>query len=629
MTLSADVVVEDLGDGQIEIIFTRTYAEEAGMYVIGSFNGWAEPGTPMELNYDGMWELRIPAGPLDEISYKFFFEGIYYSDPNAPEQVEDGFGGTNGFISVENILIQQKVAAGEISEEEAEELVRKKLYFSTLTYLESETAFDVADGDFSAETSKLNVKSTWIFTGDLISGMPGYLEITFVDGSTTLWERDITTFADGLEALASGLLFTPAFYLSESNRPVLEEFSFGFDTPWVNYYTGYGNSKIPGRESILWETIDGDGVNAQSGYALFELGDALQEIGPVTIEAGLLPNKSKNNFYGLQSWLTVGISMVTADIQYNFQSGTTDEPFYLVSNIPRQDIIAGIGVDLAPVFIGAQVLYPRYLAGGAVEALPIKEKLGAELQAKLELEDLVSLKLGLKYRGGAASQMIMANNDSVLGLEETMTGYLNVEATIGSFSPRLDAGAVLATVDTSTSNIALTFSPGLGYTLMDEELTLLHADTYAAMSFDTKPAVSEDAFAVISAGLMLETEAIPLELIESIQADIGLDFTDVDTTFYTLLTETKMFSDISIQAGFGLRNGLADANAFGFVLGASWLTPLESIKTPIVYANFTYNLDPYDSEAGYSYAMAGSIPSGGVSTSDGLAAFRFGINWEY
>jgi hypothetical protein len=652
--LTADVGLFDLGDGTVEITFTRPASDEAEMFVIGSFNEWAEPGTPMEINQDGLWELRIYAGTSDEIQYKFFSEGIYYGDANAPETRDDGFGGTNGFISVPNLLIEQKVASGEITAEEAESLVRKKLYFSMLTYFESETLINTENGAFQADSTGINAVSRWKFAGDLLSGMPGYIELTFVDGSNTLWERGGITFADGLESMVSGLLFTPAYYLGAGSRPALAEFSFGFDTPWVNYYTGYGDAEIPGRNSILWPTIafdtsdlpttlfwdarkdysDTPGIlPANSGYALITLGDSLREIGPLRLDIGLLPNKSINNFYGIQSWVQLGYGPVTVDFQYNMRSSTTDEPYFILEDIPRQDIIGGLGFEMGPLFIGAQAVYPMYVKGGPTDMLPLEDKLGAEVRASYEMESLFAVTVGAKYRGGLAAQMIMADNDVVLGPEESISAYLSASATFADFiTPRLNTMAILSSKDTTASPMVLGISPGIGVELNSQEESgglALTADAYADLMYVNIPMTSESEFELLAIGVMAETGTLVPGIIEGLRADLGLDFSDPDTDLYSILAEVAMPADISIQAGAALRSGLADSNAFGMVLGASWMIPAESIKTPVLYANFSYNIDPYDDETRYAYDLNDSIPVGGVNNSDGEAAIRFGIHWEY
>lgn len=70
--------------------------------VIGDFNDWDSKGVelkPVE-GRDGMWEteLQLPPGAY---AYNFLVDGdVLVPDPNSPNQMPDGFGGTNSILLV-------------------------------------------------------------------------------------------------------------------------------------------------------------------------------------------------------------------------------------------------------------------------------------------------------------------------------------------------------------------------------------------------------------------------------------------------------------------------------------------------------------------------------------------------
>ena len=84
---------------QVKIFFYYPGAHKVS--VTGDFNGWNADGEPMQAGgKPGMWatELRLPPGVY---SYNFIVDGeILLPDPNAPNQMPDGYGGTNSILLV-------------------------------------------------------------------------------------------------------------------------------------------------------------------------------------------------------------------------------------------------------------------------------------------------------------------------------------------------------------------------------------------------------------------------------------------------------------------------------------------------------------------------------------------------
>ncbi len=77
------------------------YPPAAKVAVTGDFNGWNPEGVLLKsTGKPGLWEttLRLPPGAY---SYNFIVDGnILLPDPNAPDQMPDGYGGTNSILLV-------------------------------------------------------------------------------------------------------------------------------------------------------------------------------------------------------------------------------------------------------------------------------------------------------------------------------------------------------------------------------------------------------------------------------------------------------------------------------------------------------------------------------------------------
>ena len=84
---------------QVKIFFYYPPARQVA--VTGDFNDWNVDGVPMQAaGKPGMWttELRLPPGVY---SYNFIVDGeILLPDPDAPNQMPDGYGGTNSILLV-------------------------------------------------------------------------------------------------------------------------------------------------------------------------------------------------------------------------------------------------------------------------------------------------------------------------------------------------------------------------------------------------------------------------------------------------------------------------------------------------------------------------------------------------
>ncbi|MBN2616702.1 MAG: glycogen-binding domain-containing protein [Spirochaetales bacterium] len=609
----SEIKVKALNDGQAEITFLYEDSESPEMNVIGSFCDWSAPGLPMTKNSDGIWEYKLLTFPDDEIVYKFYIDGNYISDPQAPAQKDDGYAGMNGLIIVADLLAATPLSTDVTTAPVVK--TREKSTFSTTTYIESDTSFTTVDSKHDAVDSSINAKSIWKFKGDIVANMPAYMELTFFDGSASIWnDANDLEITDGLETLASGFIFNPVYYLGDSKRPALDKFTFGFDTKYIAYESGYGNSTIPKYSSIIWESIKEDETIADDGYSKFSTSQSIESIG-LDINAGIIPNKSLSDFYSLFSYLNASIGSLEADIEYEMKSSTTDSFQDVFTDITRQDLILGVGYKLNSLMIKVQTLSSTFLETSPLMDRPFEDRLGVEGSVEYSEDDLYSFVLGYKLRGYAA-QFLYANTDDILGLQDTQTVYLNSSYTINeSITPKLNMSFEMADENPADSNIKMNFVPGAKFILPQIAGLTIDGDIYADISINSKP--EEDETPVILVGAKFNSGDYTL--------NYGLDRSNSDIMFNTLLLEVKLPQNLTTEVGIGIRSGSDIDYPFGFSIGTKWEIPSAKSQKPHLYANYVYNIDPYltgtDSADLSDYRLS--------NNSEGEAAFRFGIVWDY
>lgn len=84
---------------EVRIYFYYPPAQKVA--VTGDFNDWDRDGVPLKrAGKPGLWETRLRLKP-GAYSYNFIVDGeVLVPDPNAPDQMPDGYGGTNSILLV-------------------------------------------------------------------------------------------------------------------------------------------------------------------------------------------------------------------------------------------------------------------------------------------------------------------------------------------------------------------------------------------------------------------------------------------------------------------------------------------------------------------------------------------------
>jgi hypothetical protein len=96
MVSAASAGVEKVSNG---VKFTYYDPDAGTVYVAGSFNGWNTNATPLVRDEEGNWSAVVSLG-RGEHTYKFVVDGGWITDPDNPSTKDDGYGGVNSVIEV-------------------------------------------------------------------------------------------------------------------------------------------------------------------------------------------------------------------------------------------------------------------------------------------------------------------------------------------------------------------------------------------------------------------------------------------------------------------------------------------------------------------------------------------------
>ncbi|MEI6385566.1 MAG: glycogen-binding domain-containing protein [Spirochaetota bacterium] len=625
---AADVAIKDLGGGAVEITFSYKDDVASEMGVIGSFDNWTVPGEAMAKNAAGLWEFKLKALATDELQYKFYSKGTWIFDFKAPDKKDDGFGGNNGLIVVADVLAGTgNKASGAVA---ATGPVRKKVTFGTITWLESASSFSSAGKTFAPIGTAINARSTLMFYGDMVPNMPGRFELTYFNGSFPIYTASSLDAKTGLQNLGAALIFNPFYQLGGNAKPVIDKFVFGATSPGLVFETGMGNAYVPLHSSILWTTVQ-DYLISGSGYSSFRLGAALKQFGDLAFDAAFVPNKSLDGYYGYYSFARATLGGLTAELQYDLKSSATSDALAIFQNIPRQDLILGFADYLDQISIEGQVLLSSYLPGGAIDTRPVTDKLALGLKlGYVDFFEVYRFDVSYRYRGFAA-QMLYADNATVLGNAETQAVKFDGSLKLGHWvTAKLGTEAEFSTSATSNGNIAVSLIPGTALDFSIPARRTLIADLYGAVSVNTKPSVGTGMIALTKAAAKVEVGDVLPGLVEAVDFWYGLD--RGTTMFNSLLVEAKLVQGLKAQLACGLRTGTGISSPYGAAIGASWSTPAPQAKSPLLYAQLGWNLNPWDAIVKGSYDFNDSwryLPDGGISKADGSSSLRLGVSWNF
>ena len=167
-------------------------------------------------------------------------------------------------------------------------------------------------------------------------------------------------------------------------------------------------------------------------------------------------------------------------------------------------------------------------------------------------------------------------------------------------------------------------------------------DGYARLGYYTEEAdavtgvFGKSQFYLESVGLKY-TMDFSNDIVKSVEAIYGLDNTNSDFFYNTLLSNWKLADDYTVQLGAAVRTKNADSTSsipyspFGFYVGAH--KKLSVLAKPTAYLQFMYGMDPYakfgDGPTGYRMdASSPYITKDGVTDYANNYAVRLGLQWD-
>ena len=759
--LFADITAKKLDDGSVEATFFYGNPRATEVVIAGDFTNWQEGALPMEKGEKGFTLTKVfPKGTT--VKYKFIVDGSWTTDLKAPDFVDDGFGGKNSLGELDSL-----VGGGDSAVKKA------NIKFMTWTMLGSQAKFltqgvnDKTKKGMDLNDVTVGAKSYAKFSGNVTPEMPVYVELavaeTELDDTLTidknsskpikLYEKDsFGNVKKTFRQSASGLASSPLAWFSNSTdnyeskdkgpgtNPYLGHLKFGFETPWVNYNTGFNYAKQDKRAKILWTTIDGNwdaGYEHTGGFASFSTGIKAQELladKGIKLDAGFVPNKSadrKGTKYGYIGWL--GSEFEDLGLTVDFQSNGMFDSDVIFEDSVERDFIFGLKeklnlADAGSLTFAAQGLFATHqktsdeiavmslrdnpVSGGGVADYTgystdvfyrsgdnSINNMAAEAKLIYDADEKAwGVTLDYRMRGAEASMLFLRENhdDGTFDLSETLgvlnsqniglSGYANLlddalylalDANAALPLKHLEADSELVTKyykekawdawynERCSSEMAPLFgiksgaefeiNPTAAYYLTDDiSITLDAGLKYNAYKYDDENATndysaSDSAFLFNNAGLTLEYSDVS-DVIKNLNLYYGLDNANDVRLFNTLVAEVTLPMDFKVSAAFGLKTvkstDAADGydkdenNMFGFALGVA--KQIKRIKSPILYAQFVYNMDPYKKfgDGQDQLALNGANVTdrwdgkgvGGIDAVDyfdGYAAIRGGIRWEF
>ena len=354
--LFADVSAKKNADGTVDVTFFYGNPRASEVLLAGDFTNWQDGALPMTKGEKGFSITRtFKMG--EEARYKFISDGNWTTDLRAPDFVDDGFGGKNAHIVVADLV------GGDGDDSGA---AKAKINFVSWTMLGLQSSYstqgvsDKSKKGFDLDSVTIGFKSYDKFTGNFVPNAPFYIEIALAetemedyagnksDALNYIYRRNAydvesVTWEDGFKNLANGLLAHLVSYFAGTtnnktgegwgsipgpgSNPFLGHLKFGWNTPYINFLTGFNYAKPDVRQSVIWTTVCSSwdaGYHHVGGFNVFSLGSkavaALEEATGFTFDIGFAPNKTadrKGTKYGYWGWFGMSKDNLVIDFQTN------------------------------------------------------------------------------------------------------------------------------------------------------------------------------------------------------------------------------------------------------------------------------------------------------------------------
>ncbi len=658
VALFADVAIVENPDGDtVTATFTMRNAAASQVVVTGTFSGWDPAGIPMKKNDAGIWEVALTFKKTEVLQYKFLADGAWMFDLKAPAKIDDGFGGFNGVVDIKKILAKSAAPAadGAAPAAKAEGPAMQDLSFGTwsIAYLDvkalTKAVADTLDanGDFVSLSSGLELDqirlyagSYWKVTGDILPGTNLFIEMQVLQGGFNLWQSNtmyndvaFTTPADGLQN-ALETIFHPFYVFNDGGKnPLLGHFKTKLTTGYVDLFTGYNYAKGSGH-SLAWTWVD-NGVDAGPGFLEFVLGDKLQALGE-TMKLTALVGPNKRAGYGLYSWANLAMGDYAADLGFNMKSGAgTAFAFFQDYNAA---VSLGGSAKFGPVEATAQAL----INFGSADGWKFFDQFAAKVNVVFT-QPMFAVDFTYENAGKSATTIYGDTPNqgfNVIGLNPSVK-LDSIGAKVGlTTETKFDSN--FANIGTTDWNFY--FKPAFDIDLSKFTDLKISSSTYTEVNLDLtakgagfKVPQTGEKVVISEMGEALKSLTLyySFDLAYADQQDNGMyGATD---GWNTVLAQAKLAKDMGATVGFtlhGLTIWNTDTTAddkfapFGAALGWNMMLPID--KKPTLYANATYNFDPYDSNQEIlDFGDNGYYRQDTQDAGYGEAHFRAGIKWSF
>ncbi len=610
----ADVSVKKLDNGQIEVTFFYPNPRATEVLLAGDFTNWQDGAEPMTKGEKGFTLVKVvPAGTV--MKYKFISDGNWTEDMHEPDKVDDGFGGHNGLVDVDELIAAQGGDAPASGNTASLGTAGKaNVKFNSWTHAGGQVKFNnTEDAANELDSAGINLKSYLKLSGEIEPHVPIYVELALAeqDGFDNLYKKGTTEDASGLMNALVDTVFDPMYFYGgqSSAATYLGHLKYGLNSPVVDWETGYKYAKLPPHTNVNWNTIDKEweaGYSSVGGYSQFDFSPAFRLIpfladNGIQIEAVAAPNRAADragNRYGFYGYVdgkfSTGDFNHYVDFQYNGAYGTTFDTIF--DTIYEADLIAGYSL-IAPFDFGAITLKANYLLNGygstdngdgtksyfvpaSSDVGTVKDTYGLGLEnmaanANVTFSnDLLTATAGYRFRGLQANMMYVEEGSDdhtdisdQLGDINSQRAFLNVDVTpIEGVTAGVSAYGELALNKdeklpnswTNTDTIQIYARPNASVSLgelLDIDATVeLYGKVVYNISNDDKftRGTESSNFLFKDAGLKFSMN-LDNDYVPNFAVIYNFDNRDESYLFNTLVATAEVPFGINVQAGAGLR----------------------------------------------------------------------------
>ncbi len=119
------------------VLFTYDAPNAENVYIAGSFNDWNASKDKLTKNKEGIWEIILKLSP-GKYQYKFVVDGNWYFDQDNPDTEDDGYGGANSVIEIDNNGKLKIASSNPVAVRGIKSIFNPKVYFTGRYYTQND-----------------------------------------------------------------------------------------------------------------------------------------------------------------------------------------------------------------------------------------------------------------------------------------------------------------------------------------------------------------------------------------------------------------------------------------------------------------------------------------------------------